>query len=104
VHEDKRGLVFATQRAFDLSPTEAGLFLVLVRQPYFLKGEVPLMSAQTVQVHICNMRRRLRAHGLTIETVQGCGYQLSAADRRRAMDMILRARGVDPCPVDSGSG
>jgi hypothetical protein len=49
------------------------------------------MEAKTVDVHICQCERGSSPTRIAIETIWGTGYQLEAADRRRAMDLILKA-------------
>jgi len=40
-------------------------------------------------VHICALRRKLKPFGLEIETIWRYGKQMSAADRRRALDLLM---------------
>jgi hypothetical protein len=67
------------------------LFLDLLQRDYVNKSAVAGMEAKTVDVHICQMRARLKPHRIAIETIWGTGYRLEATDRRRAMDLILKA-------------
>src|SRR5262249_55834753 len=78
-------------RVFGLTPAEVSLFLVLLQRDYLDKNSVPGMVAECVGVHIHHLRRRLEPYGLVIETLWGTGYRISATDRQRATDMILRA-------------
>jgi hypothetical protein len=83
------------QRVFGLSPVGTGLFLDLLQRDYVNKSAVAGMEAKTADVHICQMRARLKPHRIAIETIWGTSYRLEAADRRRAMDLILQATGDD---------
>ena len=88
-------LAVVMQRVFGLSPVGTGLFLDLLQRDYVNKSAVAGMEAKTVDVHICQMRARLRPLRIAIETIWGCGYRLSPSDRHRAMDLILQATGDD---------
>jgi len=44
--------------------------------------DVPL---KTVDVHVCRLRKRLKALGVELTTVRGVGWSVSAADRARLM-------------------
>ena len=88
-------LAVVMQRVFGLSPVGTGLFLDLLQRDYVNKSAVAGMEAKTVDVHICQMRARLKPHRIAIQTIWGVGYRLEAADRRRAMDLILQATGDD---------
>jgi DNA-binding response OmpR family regulator len=79
------------QRLFGMSPAEASLLLPLLQHDYVNKNAVRGMTAGAVDVHICKMRRRLEPYGVKIETLWGSGYRIPAADRRRALDLILAA-------------
>ena len=86
-------LAVVMQRVFGLSPVGTGLFLDLLQREYVDKSAVAGMEAKTVDVHIHYMRARLKPHRIAIQTIWGVGYRLEAADRRRAMDLILQATG-----------
>lgn len=97
VVEDRKKLLLAMQQIFGLTPTEIGLLLVLIQHPSLLKDRVAgTMTANTLDVHVCSLRKRLEPHGIAIETLWGYGYQFSAAGRRKVMDMILKR--VTPAP------
>src|SRR5262245_45811476 len=78
-------------RVFGLTLAEVSSFLILLQRDYLDKNSVPGMVAKCVDVHIHHLRRQLEPHGLAIETLWGEGYRISATDRQRATDMILRA-------------
>ena len=84
-------LAVVMQRVFGLSPVGTGLFLDLLQREYVDKSAVAGMEAKTVDVHIHYTRARLKPHRIAIQTIWGVGYRLEAADRRRAMDLILKA-------------
>ena len=69
------------------------MFLDLLQRDYVNKSAVAGMEAKTVDVHICQMRARLKPHRIAIQTIWGVGYRLEATDRRRAIDLILQATG-----------
>jgi hypothetical protein len=80
-------------RIFGLSPVGTGLILDLLRRDYINKNSIIGIAAKCVDVHIHHLRRRLKSYRIAMETVWGVGYRIPAADRHRAMDMILRAAG-----------
>jgi DNA-binding response OmpR family regulator len=49
------------------------------------------MAANTVDVHIFRIRKRLQPFGIEITTLWSYGYQLAPEQRHRAMDLILAA-------------
>jgi hypothetical protein len=83
---DRDSLMLEIKRLFELTSTEVELFLTLL-QSSVIRRE--FATSNLVSVHIHHLRRRLSAHGLRITTLWGHGYQLSDADRRKAMDLIL---------------
>jgi hypothetical protein len=72
-------LAVVTQRVFGLSPVGTGVFLDLLQRDYVNKSAVAGMEAKTVDVHICQMRARLKPHRIAIQTIWGVGYRLEAA-------------------------
>lgn len=81
-------LLISVQRIFRLSASQASLFLMLLQHPHISKARLD-KAHKTVDVHVCQMRPKLALLGLDIETLWGYGYQLSPADRKRAMDMVI---------------
>jgi DNA-binding response OmpR family regulator len=65
------------------------LLLALVQNPELAKPRLD-MSAKTLDVHICALRKLMAPFAIRIQTLWGYGYRLSAADRHRIMDMILQ--------------
>ena len=57
--------------------------------------DVPL---KTVDVHVCRLRKRLNAIGVTLTTVKGVGWTVDAADRGRLMTAMSGEVGARPSP------
>jgi DNA-binding CsgD family transcriptional regulator len=90
VTENRDQLLVAMQQLFGLTPTEIDLLLILIQHPSLLKDRIiDTMTSNTVDVHICNIRRRLGPHGIEIRTLWGYGYEFSTKDRRKIMTLIL---------------
>jgi hypothetical protein len=81
------------QKLFGLSPAGTRLLLMLLQREHIDKNAVHEMNASAVDVHIHHLRRRLKPHGVAIETLWGCGYKLEGTSRRKAMDLVLAAAG-----------
>ncbi len=60
------------------------------------KGEHPETGLKIVDVYICKLRRKLKPHGLGIETIWGQGYRLATGTREE----IARLRAEEM--ADSG--
>lgn len=88
VIEDKESVVIAIQRVFHLTSTEVSLLMLLLTHPAVPKTRINMVH-RTIDVHICNIRRRLTPFGIAIGTLWGYGYQLSADARRKVMELIL---------------
>jgi hypothetical protein len=89
MREAKGALDLAVGQVFNLTSTEVRLLLALL-QGISLDKNRSDMASNTVDVHIFHIRKRLAPFDLTITTLRGYGYQLSPADRRRTMDLILQ--------------
>ena len=76
------------RRVFGLTPNEICLLHLLMTGRPLNKSRIDGMSADTVDVHVYRMRRRLQAHGIEIETVRGSGYCLSEAAREKIARLI----------------
>jgi DNA-binding response OmpR family regulator len=88
VVEDKAAVVLAMQQVFHLTSTEVGLMLLLLAHPSVSKERINMVH-RTIDVHICNIRRRLAPHDISIGTVWGYGYQLTQTARHKIMELIL---------------
>jgi DNA-binding response OmpR family regulator len=88
--ENRTALFLAVQRVFHLTKTEAELLLALTQNENLAKNTRADMAEKTIDVHICRIRKALTPFGIEIGTLWGFGYRLSAADRRKTMDLILR--------------
>ena len=87
VDENRDALFLTIQQIFHLTPTQAQLLLTMVQKN--LPKDRYDMSPETIEVHICSIRKRLAPFNIAIQTLWGHGYQLSLTDRRRVHDMIL---------------
>lgn len=47
---------------------------------------------KVIDAHVCNLRRKIAAHGLEIETVWGTGYRLQPASRDALIALTRRER------------
>jgi DNA-binding response OmpR family regulator len=48
------------------------------------------LDRNNLRVHISSMRRKMRDHGVTIQTVWDYGYQLSPCDQAVVVKLILQ--------------
>jgi DNA-binding response OmpR family regulator len=97
VVENKGALLLAIQDIFRLTPAESGILLLLLQHEKLCRSRLE-HDSNVLAVHILNMRRRLRVHGLAIQAIYGFGYQLPVEHRHKAMDIILRQTAA--LPVD----
>jgi DNA-binding response OmpR family regulator len=91
--ENRDQLFLTTQKVFHLTRTEAELLMALTQNENLSKSaraDMAGMNQKTIDVHVCRIRKALAAFGIAINTLWGFGYRLSAADRRKTMDLILR--------------
>jgi DNA-binding response OmpR family regulator len=82
----RRHRATAGDRALDLTPSEFGLLMALLRQPgrAFTRAELidvalgddALVLERTIDVHIRALRKKLGAHAGIVQTVRGIGYRL----------------------------
>jgi DNA-binding winged helix-turn-helix (wHTH) protein len=87
--EDRTSLLVATQQVFGLTRTVADLLLALLQNQNLSKeARSDRWSSKTLDVHICALRRQLRPHRITIDTLWGFGYRLAAGSRAAIMDKI----------------
>lgn len=89
--EGRTGIIPTSLR---LTAKEATLLKTLYERPDVVRKEVlwdelyALLpnggpEPKIIDVFICKMRRKLRSHGITIETVWGRGYRLPAESKKR---------------------
>jgi hypothetical protein len=88
VADDKAAVELALAQVFHLTSTEIGLVLLLLANPSVPKERINMVH-RTIDVHICNIRRRLSPFNVSIGTLWGHGYQLTAEARTRIMELIL---------------
>ena len=89
VASDRAAVALAVQRLLRLTSTETALFMLLLTSATVPKERINLGSNRTIDVHICNLRRRIEPFELAITTLWGYGYQLSVDSRKRVLDLIL---------------
>lgn len=101
-------LITSFMRAFKLTKLMASFMLVLVKREEADKTTLhrvietqraarinrPDTSEETnpkmVDVMVCNLRKKLKPFGLTINTLWGRGYYLDAQDRQRVLSFVER--------------
>jgi DNA-binding response OmpR family regulator len=88
VIENREAVQLAMQQLFGLTATEATLLMSLLSNQNVSKERID-MADNCFKVHIFNIRSRLEAHDIAIDTLWGYGYQLSPAGRHRLMDMVM---------------
>jgi DNA-binding response OmpR family regulator len=88
VADDKEAVVLAMQQVFHLTATEVSLLMLLIQNPNVSKARIDMVH-RTIDVHICNIRRRLAPFGIAVNTLWGYGYQLTAAARQQVMELIV---------------
>ena len=88
VTQDPAQVHLAIRHVFHLTATEVTLLMLLIQSADVHRDRIDL-PRKTVDVHICNIRRRLEAFNIKVTTLWGYGYQLSEPHRRKAMDLIL---------------
>jgi hypothetical protein len=99
-------LTFRVMRAFTLTKLEASFMLILLKRDEADKATLhhavesrravrpnqPDIQEETdpkmVDVIICKMRKRLKVHGIKIETMWGHGYFMDAANKAAALELM----------------
>lgn len=94
-------LAFSCARFFRATRLEAAILTVLLKRAEVTKQQLHLVIEQNrpsqgrvetdpkmVDVVICHLRKKLKSHDLTIETVWGLGYLMSAEHRDRALALL----------------
>ena len=90
--EDALGLTYSVPIEWGLTLTEARLFGLIRKVPvvrlerlrlalYADQADFP--QDATMYAHICNIRRKLKPHGIRINTANGVGYWLDQETRAR---------------------
>lgn len=88
--EDRPALYLTVRKLFNFTPSEVQMFLLLI-QSAFLPRDRLNMSSNCTAVHVSRIRKRLKPYGISIVTFWGCGYQIPSDDRKKALDLVLRA-------------
>jgi hypothetical protein len=99
---DEEGLIALCARTFHLTRLHSRLLLRFVRRGHCTKDMVhdtvednrgnpdePTLK-KNVDVHICNMRKRLRPFGLSIHTIYGIGYTMPNEARDAALAVLAK--------------
>jgi hypothetical protein len=89
--KNKDAILPALLQLFKLSPTQVEILLELMQRPMLIRNGSGM--ADSLDVHVCRLRKCLAPYGIEIMTLWGHGYSLSPQHRRRAMDLILNAAG-----------
>lgn len=106
--EHEHELKCACARFFKASPLEAAMIAVMLRRNQVTKEQLHAVieanrpsanhrdttEPKMVDVMICKMRKKLLVHNLKIETMWGLGYLIPAADRERAIALLMSAQVV----------
>lgn len=61
---------------YDLQPTQARILVALCEFPDYAPHWAVHENDAARKVHVSNIRRKLRPHGLGIASVRGMGYRL----------------------------
>ncbi len=95
------------KRVFKLRPQQAAVLAALLQREQVSHEALALClpegwadpeernSDQIVKLHIHNLRRKLKPHGIKIETIWGFGYRVSATDKAKVMCAVEAAKGGD---------
>jgi DNA-binding response OmpR family regulator len=88
------------QSVFGLKKAEAFLFMAMMQARHAASIDYLLACCEAVQngvyeaskdsidVHVCRMRRVLRPFGIKIVTIHGSGYELPPASKARARELM----------------
>lgn len=100
--EQEEALRGACSRFFRATPLETAMLATLLRRDQITKEQLHMVIEQNrptpgqdetnpkmVDVMICKLRKKLRPHDVTIETMWGTGYLIPAADRDRAFQLLI---------------
>jgi two-component system, cell cycle response regulator CtrA len=105
VRENREALHLAAMQLFSLPPSGARVLVKLletertsreVLHVALSRTSDPASEIKIVDVAICSLRKRLKKFGIEIVTLWAYGFQLSAAHRRRALDLLLRHVAAPP--------
>jgi hypothetical protein len=91
--KDKDLVDRAAVQVFRLTPMQAKLLLLMIRLTEVSRERVG-MAGNLLSVHICGLRKQLKRFNIAIDTLWGGGYQLSAENRRKVTELLLRRAAV----------
>jgi hypothetical protein len=86
--DERERQAVAIREVFGATRCEAELLLTMLMSGSALRSRYA--SPDAFDVHIHHLRRRVAPFGITIVTVSGYGYRLSAEDRERLMNMLAQ--------------
>jgi DNA-binding winged helix-turn-helix (wHTH) protein len=90
-------LAVALRRQFGLRPAESRALMALAKREHISRQELhvalsrdgnPVSGIRSVDVIICNLRGKLKPHGIEIATVWGLGFRLAEDERDKIHKMI----------------
>lgn len=103
--EHETALVCACARTFKTSPLEAAMLALLLRRNEATKDQLhtvieqnrPTMGKEPVDqkmvdVMICKLRKKIKPHGVTIDTMWGIGYHMTSENRERCSALLMKAQ------------
>jgi hypothetical protein len=79
----------AAVQVFRLTLTQAKLLLLMIQRAEVSRERVG-MAGSLLSVHIHHLRKQLKRFNITIDTLWGEGYQLSAENRRKVTELLLQ--------------
>lgn len=105
--EQDLALKHACARYFRTSPIEAAMVAFLLKRTEVTKAQLHQVIEQNrpkgrdepteekiVDVMICKLRKKLKIHGIIIETMWGMGYLIPKEHRQNAINLLLEANKV----------
>jgi hypothetical protein len=83
-------------RCFKLTPLEASVFVLILKREHITKDQIHAnishgkdTDPKMIDVVMCKLRKKLKAHGLTVQTLWATGYCMEPEIKTRAFQMIL---------------
>jgi DNA-binding response OmpR family regulator len=96
--EEMLGIRTLAPISFGLTPSESKVFGILMKRDLATKEMVMLtlygdrpddnVEIKIVDVFVCKMRKKIKAHDVPIETVWGQGYRIAPEAKQRVRDMM----------------
>lgn len=86
---DREVLIRTICRVFGITATPARLLLALLQNSMVPRTRTDV-GGRAMDVHIHRLRKALKNKEFKLETLWGYGYSVSVAERKRAVEIILR--------------